>query len=288
MKESSNHPETACMAFFSQAGIACASDTDGTIRLLSKTRPFAAALDPHSPIPWETICEEYLREQKNLPAGSLKQYFDDFTDFILKKNYRCDKKEKDHISEFVFMGFGENDLYPSLLYGFSSVGDDGCPEFFVKEEISVKNEMMSSYFFGIGTFDTLLPILQGVSDEMNEKFRECQNELFSGFQALVRKDVSDKPGGKAILKALDNLDLEGSADISREYASNIFRHDVAVGIDSFGIEEMVDSVETLVDAQIRLNSLRRGETCSTGYTREIAVMTIPEGLTWIKHPVYAI
>ena len=59
-----------------------------------------------------------------------------------------------------------------------------------------------------------------------------------------------------------------------------------MGVDAFSIEEMVTAVESIVNANAKLSHLHAGAKGKHGETKEIAVMTIPEGLTWIKHSVY--
>ena len=59
-----------------------------------------------------------------------------------------------------------------------------------------------------------------------------------------------------------------------------------MGVDSFSIEDMVTAVETLVQSNAELVNLRTGKPGEAAEVKEIAVLTIPEGLTWIKHSLY--
>ena len=60
----------------------------------------------------------------------------------------------------------------------------------------------------------------------------------------------------------------------------------AIGMDSFGVDGMVTAVESLIKANVNLNRLRAGAKDARVDVREIAVITIPEGLTWIKHSLF--
>jgi hypothetical protein len=53
-------------------------------------------------------------------------------------------------------------------------------------------------------------------------------------------------------------------------------------------EEMVTAAETIVNAEVRLDHLRSGCNEPLHNTREIAVITRVEGLTWLKHSLYAL
>jgi hypothetical protein len=60
------------------------------------------------------------------------------------------------------------------------------------------------------------------------------------------------------------------------------------GIETFSVEDMVMAAETIVNAEVRLDHLSSGCKTPLNTTREIAVITRTEGLTWIKHSLYAI
>ena len=51
--------ETIFFALSNMSGIACASDRDHTLYQLSKKLPLALAVSPTSPIPWDSIIEQY-------------------------------------------------------------------------------------------------------------------------------------------------------------------------------------------------------------------------------------
>ena len=51
---------TSFVAYMNKRGIACASDTDMTMYALSKQEPVALAVNSYSPIPWDTIINDYL------------------------------------------------------------------------------------------------------------------------------------------------------------------------------------------------------------------------------------
>ena len=55
-----------------------------------------------------------------------------------------------------------------------------------------------------------------------------------------------------------------------EKASSRILHEVNIGIDTFSMEEMVTSAESLVNANVRLNLLKNGGKGLVGQTREIA------------------
>ena len=63
---------------------------------------------------------------------------------------------------------------------------------------------------------------------------------------------------------------------------------VLEGIETFSVEDMVMAAETIVNAEVRLGHLSTGCKKPLNATHEIAVITRAEGLTWIKHSLYAI
>ena len=63
---------------------------------------------------------------------------------------------------------------------------------------------------------------------------------------------------------------------------------VLSGIDSFSIEDLVTASETLVNAEVRLKHLFSGGKEDLHVSKEIAVITRTEGVTWIKHSLFAL
>ena len=278
------------LAIYNQSGIACASDTDNTIYRLSKEEPVAIAICPYSPIPWESIITQYLRKGEPEHHKTLEEYARDFEAFF--QQFPADKAwNKLGINELnlIFLGYGQDEIYPSVCNIQIEV-DEETEKMKLGErhttQIDINEE---SAFCRIGNWDRLDPVLHGSTRHVREYAIEKQLECFEIYkQRLVEKFQGTKYE-EYVNKSLENFNAIAILPYENvEKASSRILHEVNIGIDTFSMEEMVTSAESLVNANVRLNHLKNGGKGLVGQTREIAVLTRAEGFTWIKHSLFAI
>ena len=279
-------------SFFSicnKSGIACASDTDNTIYRLSKEEPVAVAVCPFSPIRWDSIIIAYLRKGEPAHHLTLEEYARDFEQFL--QAYPADKAWNGlSIDErnLIFLGYGTGDIYPSVCDTLIVV-DDETGRMQLGEVsntvISIGNE---AAFNWNGNFERMNPILHGATRIARDFMAQRVGEALE----LYKKRVLDKFQGtkyeEYVKKTLDDYDFKAKQSLLINDATRDILYGVCIGLDSFGIEEMVLNCENIVNANIRLSHLANGGKGLIGSTREIAVLTRAEGFTWIKHSLFAI
>ena len=278
------------IAIYNQSGIACASDTDNTIYRLSKEEPVAIAICPYSPIPWECIITQYLRKGEPEHHKTLEEYARDFETFF--QQFHADKAwNKLGINELnlIFLGYGQDEIYPSVCDIQIEVDEETEKMKLGQRHTTQIDINEESAFCWIGNWDRLDPVLHGSTMHVREYAIEKQLECFEIYkQRLVEKFKGTKYE-EYVNKSLENFNAMAILPYENvEKASSRILHEVNIGIDTFSMEEMVTSAESLVNANVRLNHLKNGGKGLVGQTREIAVLTRAEGFTWIKHSLFAI
>ena len=281
--------KTTFIALSSMSGIVCASDTDHTIYQLSKHQPLAIAVNPYSPIPWDKIVIAY--KEKGEPEGKMEfeDYALDFLNYL--SSFPADESWRGlstHDRNIIFMGYGQEDLFPSLydiLLQYNSKSK--CMEMEEKLHTRISHQHSAS-INQIGEFDSVSTLIYGAPRETNEKLLDKHVELFNIYKQRVIEKFKGTPAEAFVIKKLDAYDPRKA--FGQEISDSIDQvyREVLVGIDSFSIEEMVDAAETLVNAEVRLEHLRSKGKDPLHVTKEIAVITRVEGLTWIKHSLYAL
>ena len=273
-------------ALFTKAGIACAADTDHTIYRLSKDLPVAMAVNPSSPIPFDKIIEEYKGNLNHKPQESLEDYAADFNAFL--STYKVDEAlgMLSHCdANIILFGFGSEDIYPSAYNVDVMINEDGLLGLDMGSFHKISNQE-SSFFHYLGDFDSVSTLLFGVTNSTRTFFI---NQLIAIKEEYARR-VEEKFKGteyeQYVKNHLDSCDFQDGIQSWIDRATSNFANQLSMGLSSFGIEDMVTAVETIVNANSKLNHLRSGEPGKPGITKEIAVVTIPEGLSWIKHSLY--
>lgn len=272
-------------ALFNKAGIACAADADHTIFRLSKTLPVAVAINPDSSIPWEKIFHDYQQTDTVRECISMLEYAEDFSSFLatvpVKKGWASLPSGERNL---IFLGFGSQDIFPSVYDVLAEIRD-GALSLGEGQAERIGEDDRDVFFNYLGNFDSVSTLIHGASSQVQSFFYDKYLELFRIYEERVRERFKGTEFEDYVNKHLERYDAE------KEIYSNLNKVTVnafsafEMGVDSFSIEDMVTAVETLVKSNAELMRLRDGAAVPAE-VKEIAVLTIPEGLTWIKHSLY--
>lgn len=273
-------------ALFSKAGIACAADTDHTVYRLSKDLPVALAVNPLSPIPWEEIIEQFKKNLDSQTRESLADYafeFDAFlSDYMVEDSGQGLSPLKERI---MFFGYGSEDIFPSA-YNVSAVikatGVLGLEDGSVH---SVTHRDLA-FYHSLGNFESVMTLLTGTTGESRRMIFDRYVEAWEKYAGRVSSRFKGTEYEQYVEKHLVGYDYKSyiASRIDNPIHRTLLR--LTIGVDSFSVEDMVTAVETIVNANSKLNHLRSNASGKPGNAQEIAVVTIPEGLSWIKHSLY--
>ena len=273
-------------ALFSKAGIACAADTDHTIYRLSKDLPIALAVNPASPIPWDAIIEDYKRSFHPEPHELFADYASDFELYL--STLRIEEKWRNlsqRDANVMFFGYGSEDIFPSVYDVNVMVNENGALGFDDSAVHSV-TQKDSAFFHMLGDFDSVSTLLFGSTARTRDFFFEKHVAIWEKYSDRVMAKFKGTEYEPYVKEHLITYDYK--KDIASRINASIDKtlSELSIGIGSFSIEDMVTAVEAIIIANDKLSHLRSGENGKSGDAKEIAVITIPEGLSWIKHSLY--
>lgn len=279
---------TTFVAISNMSGITCASDSDHTIYQLSKQLPLAVAVNPHSPIPWDRVINAYKSHGDPESKKNFDDYIEEFFNLCPTLPFKAPNELSIEDGHIIFMGYGQDDLFPSITEIVVNLEDDNKIYIEVKMPpvtISHKNPVALRY---LGKLNSVSSILYGATDETKsfllEKFLE-QFEIYK--QRVIDKFKGTKYENFVAQKFAEYDPCYDFKDALEDTAGSYFE-EIHDGLDSFSIEDMVTAAETIVDAEVRLDHLASASMGPLHNTREIAVITRTEGVTWIKHSLYAL
>jgi len=281
---------TSFAAFLNKRGIACASDTDMTLYALSKQEPVAVAVNPYSPIPWDEIINAYLRQGEIAKHEVFGDYARDFAEFLATEHTQPSWKKMSRAERnIIFLGYGSDDVFPTVIDVRVQLNDDGKMTFETMDERCIDHDE-NSCFCSIGDFSNVEPIMSGVLTES----REWLTAKFRSQLELIKKQMADEVTGtqfeEAVLNAIDQYEPDPSEEFVNEMDNmcDSLWECVDMALDSFNIEDLVHVVENFVDAKVQIDHLKNGGKGELRQTKELAVITRTEGLVWIKHSLYGV
>jgi hypothetical protein len=130
--------------------------------------------------------------------------------------------------------------------------------------------------------------LFGATNKIKETAFNKLIQQYEIYKERVAEKFKNTEFADFVNKKLKELDVKDAAANLVNSASDEICSDVKTGIDSFSIEDLVTATETLVDAEVRLKHLLSLGKEPPHHTKEIAVITRTEGVTWLKHSLFAL
>lgn len=279
-------------ALFNKNGIACAADSNHTIYQLHKDLPVALAVNPESQIPWDEIIREYKRNVNTQQPPVIQQYAFEFDQFLSGKDKWKNFPTAD--SDIMFIGYGQYEIFPSVYHTTAIVKEDGrlglktdkttvedlCPD---SRQVTYEDPV---FLECQGNFESVAALLTGRTEESCKLFYNRQMALWEEFRVRALQKARGTEYEEYVKEHLAAYPYDKAVKSSIRIADENTQKELVNGISSFSVEDMVTAVETIVNVNAKLNRLKGGKHLKPVDVREIAVLTIPEGLTWIKHSLY--
>ena len=273
------------LALFNKSGIACAADADQTVLRLTKNLPVAVAVNPASSIPWEKLINDYQLKSPVRERLSMTGYVADFEKFLasvpVKKGWENLPPEEMNI---ICFGFGSQDIFPSVYDVLAEVKDGvlgfgQCIDRIVDSDNPVLCHLL-------GDFEGVSTLIWGATNKVRSFFLKKDQELFRIYAERVKAKFQGTKYEDYVNMRLAEYDADSDIAAGIDMATDKSYSSFMIGVDSFSVEDMVTAVESLVQANAELSLLKAGQKGTEADVKEIAVLTIPEGLTWIKHSLY--
>lgn len=197
------------------------------------------------------------------------------------------KEEWSGYTGLVFVGFGEEEIYPSVVPIVISMAFDKYLRYFVdtRQEIHISNSNATG-IARFGQIDVIDTILTGVDYNLESTFLSNFENLVQKYNSEILKIVSSDPALEAQIKAVD------IHTIVKEFTDKIQKHKKESYIDrlftamhNLSKEDLAEMAESL----IYLTYLKRRITFaeeSVGGPVDVAIISKGDGFIWIKRKLY--
>jgi hypothetical protein len=279
---------TTCIAISNMSGIVCASDANHTIYQLSRRQPLAIAVNPHSPIPWDNIIHGYKEKGEIEAKENFEECALNFLDHLY--SYEVEDSWKNlslNDGNIIFMGYGKEDMFPCLYDVILQYNSETSKLEAHNTYTQIAHNQRSAINL-LGNLDSVSTLIWGANAATNQYLLKKHMELFEIYKQRVIERFKGTKAEDFVIRKLEAYDPERAFDGIINQSMDETYNEVAMGIDTFSIEDMVSAAETIINAEVRLDHLISGCKEPLHRTQEIAVITRTEGLTWIKHSLYAI
>ncbi len=187
----------------------------------------------------------------------------------------------------VFVGYGTDELFPSLIPIFVSGIVDGrlryCYSRDEEEHISWDNESAICPF---AQCDVMMTIMKGMSPALREKVNEAANDAISQTKEKMIEAMKTAGVDAETIAKVQETDIKEVSEKHEGQIQDFVQTEYVNGlvdtVESFGVEDMADMAESLIS----ITNLQRHFTASeesVGGPVDVAVITKADGFVWVKH-----
>lgn len=187
----------------------------------------------------------------------------------------------------VFAGYGNNDIYPSLVSIQLSLAIDGRLRYFIEDNrrANISFEGYSSVIRPFAQTQMMDLIISGASPDLIEGFEHLFGAVINKYRSAINDEINDLE----ISKRIDAINIDEHVDHFmtqiKEYQRQFYISRLLDAVSFLNKEELAELAESLV----YLTFLQKRVTFSSedvGGAVDVAVITKGDGLIWIKRKHY--
>jgi hypothetical protein len=187
----------------------------------------------------------------------------------------------------VFVGYGEKDIYPSLIPIYVSGEFDGrIRHFTATDESDEISPQETAVIHPFAQSDVMHTLVDGINPSFRDVVSNMNKHTASKSKEMALEALKNAGAPKKYLDVVEGLDLNALNDEFDEavddYSNTEFSDGVVDAVDSFNLEDMADMAESLVSVTNLHRHISSSEE-SVGGPIDVAVITRTEGFMWVKH-----
>lgn len=189
----------------------------------------------------------------------------------------------------VFVGYGEEEIYPSLQAFHVSIGVDGHLKYAVKETSVISDHASAAVIIPFAQVDVTQTIVRGINPNFQNIISNVITTSIKSFSELITGIIDSRPGNEDISSAIKGLD---SGKIIQSITSQINKEmretytdpllNTVVNLDK---EDMANMAESFISLTSLMRRMQPGEE-TVGGPVDVAVISKGDGFVWINRKHY--
>lgn len=191
-------------------------------------------------------------------------------------------------SGLVFVGYGEEEIYPCLYNVVVSIGFEHKLQFRFGETVEITNEITTASIVPFAQVEATQTVIRGI----NPSFYDIISNVFSNVLGRFRNSVSGlvrAQGIASLADQIDRLDISSLTQVFTNSTQNEFFNHYTLPlvntIGLLGVSDMANVAESLVALTSLVHRMSPKEE-SVGGPVDVAVISKGDGMVWIKRKHY--
>jgi len=190
-------------------------------------------------------------------------------------------------SGLVFVGYGEEEIYPCLLNVIIAIGFEHKLQFRYGEKTNITNEGVTASIVPFAQVETTQTIIRGINPTFYEIIENTSSNVLKSFQKMVSSTIRVNDANLA--DNVDKLDVSALTKVFTNSARNQFfekySRPLVNTIGLLGLSDMANVAESLVSLTSLVQRMSPKEE-SVGGPVDVAVISKGDGFIWIKRKHY--
>lgn len=188
----------------------------------------------------------------------------------------------------IFVGYGDEDLYPSVVtVCISGTFDDRLRYYFDEDDSDDITTTNSASIIPFAQCDTMLSLMRGIHPLMLDTVIQKHEDLLEDSKEKLLEAAKAAGVTESQLAKLTNaVNMDEAVEKYRQelvgFYRNTFIDGVVDAVESFNVEDMVDMAESFISITNLQRHISSSEE-SVGGPVDVAVITKSEGFVWVKH-----
>lgn len=262
------------------------SDAELRYKKLKQTEEF----DNYSIEEFKKYASNEIGEFRNYINGKVKDP-QNFEGVFIKSYYAYLVSNEVNINNgtgLVFVGYGENEIFPSLVSIIVESGFDGHLKYTVNEATGVE-ENNEALIRPYAQQDVINTVLCGVDDEVRNQCDLIFGETLNAYATHVQNIIQMAGAPQEVLNEIQKIGIDTYVGFSSNKLESFIRQNYIIRlldtVKYLGKEDLANMAESL----IALTGLKRRMTSSeesVGGPVDVAVISKSDGFIWIKRKHY--
>lgn len=191
-------------------------------------------------------------------------------------------------SGLVFVGYGEEEIYPCLYNIVINLYYDQRLQFRKGEQVEIRNELPSASIVPFAQVEATQTVIRGINPSFYNIISNNLNTALTAFRT-ASSNFARQNNAQALATQIDNIDVSALTQTFTKSAQNEFfekyTRPLVNTISLLSISDMANVAESLVALTSLVNRMSPREE-SVGGPVDVAVISKGDGFIWIKRKHY--
>lgn len=203
--------------------------------------------------------------------------------------YFCAKFSESLYTGLVFVGYGDDEIYPSLQALNVSIGIDDHLKYYYSERAEISEHGSAAVIIPFAQVDVTQTIIRGINPSFQTIIANVIDKSFKSYSSMITGIIDQRSGNEDLSSAIKGLDLDKiihsiTSQITNEMKTS-YTDPLLNTVINLDKEDMANMAESFIALTSLVRRMQPGEE-TVGGPVDVAVISKGDGFVWINRKHY--